>query len=736
VLPLNAEGRKETLIVLQQTQPKVQSALVYTIATSVLKFTELKRILQKTATLSDIKSYDQGNILLTSANNKLFIGQSQSAGGEASDLTYTWREITLPSSIMTFDAQINIGKSKSSRKVPFLDVAVGLNEGAIVLYEDLLFKIISKEKKNSTEDLLSRKLHWHRSAVNTLKWSRDRNYLVSGGSESVLVIWQLDTNQKQFLPHLSTSILGLTVSAAGSAYALRLGDNSVMVLSTADLLPSALVSGLALGDALASSSPVVLHPNDANQLIAAVPANAVAKDTSRGKSSTFLQMYDVESNAQIHRQALTRNVTTAVNVAPTGQSVKEPDVTHIAVSHDGKWLATVDEWRPNEQDLDSVYVDADGEAVRGAGVETNLRLWAWVGDESHWGLVTRVDEPHKPGARSVLGLAFNPVKLEISTIGSDGAIHVWSPKARHRNGVAVKSKSNAQLYTWAGSRTILCDPEAAVGQAVPASSATLAYSDDGSVLAASWSWPTTSSPRFVHLVNPVTGRICLSQPELLVSGHAKLTFAGRYLVCLSRTLTIFDTLTTQILVDVALDPDFVAPQSNFVSQMATNKFDGTVAVSVSRSDRPWATKVLVLSLVDSKIKPVFENSFSGRLKSLLAITTGPGYLFVDDKNRFRSLRPTGVGKMLSPQAALAGAPQADQAIRSLDSIFGSAPSVNVPADDEAAAAASGQVKALLTSADIADPSRTLDAVFRFTSSSQAPSPAELFQRVVAAVARG
>ena len=51
------------------------------------------------------------------------------------------------------------------------------------------------------------------------------------------MLWQLDTNLKQFLPHLSAAIESLAVSPKGTLYALRLSDNSVIVLSTAELEP-------------------------------------------------------------------------------------------------------------------------------------------------------------------------------------------------------------------------------------------------------------------------------------------------------------------------------------------------------------------------------------------------------------------------------------------------------------------------------------------------------------------
>ena len=642
VVILHSGERRETILVLQQIERKGESAIVYALDISTEKFVKLHTVLQRSDPMLNMKSYAQGSVLVACADDKLLVGESATRPDGELDFTYTWREVKVHGFVTSFDAQINPGNSKSTRKVPILDVAIGLNNGAIIHYEDILFKLKGKEKKKSTEEILGSKLHWHRTTVNTVRWSRDRNYIISGGSETVLVIWQLDTNQKQFLPHLSASVLGLMVSATGSAYALRLGDNSVMVLSTADLLPSSSISGLALGDSRHSSSPMVLHPIVPNQLLAAVPANAVVRGLQQGKNTTLLQVYDTAANIQISRQALTRNMTTALNIGPSGQSVREPDVTQIAISHDGKWLVTVDEWQPNDQDVETMFIGADSPATRGGATETSLRFWTWDGEDNSWGLVTRIDEPHQPGPRSVLGLAVNPVRLEVATIGSDATIRIWSPKARHRNGVAVRNKSNEQLYTWTSSRTISCEHDAS-GQAEPATSGVLAYSEDGSVLASSWSW-SGSHTRFVHLIDPQTGKTCLSQPDLLSHRGAKISFAGRYLFCLSQSLTVFDTLTTNTIATMTFDSDFGGSHGQNASYLAPNGFDGTVALSLPRSQKPWATKILVLSIRGADIKVLHETSFAGLIKGLLSLPTGPGYLIIDDRNAFRSLRPLGCVK--------------------------------------------------------------------------------------------
>jgi WD40 repeat protein len=43
-------------------------------------------------------------------------------------------------------------------------------------------------------------VHWHPSPVGCLAFSPDGVYLLSGGAEQVLVMWQLENSKPKFLP--------------------------------------------------------------------------------------------------------------------------------------------------------------------------------------------------------------------------------------------------------------------------------------------------------------------------------------------------------------------------------------------------------------------------------------------------------------------------------------------------------------------------------------------------------
>lgn len=317
-----------------------------------------KVILEEKSLAPWTKVLDHGRCLILFAGSKLYIGQASRRLNEDPP-KYVWREVSVPIDIVSIDARSHSLSSGTNKKRVAVDVVVGCRNGSILIYDNILFRLMNKEKNPREGDIVSRRFHWHRKEVLTVKWSLDGNYVISGGHETVMVIWQLDTGQQQFLPHLSAGIQHLAVSKTGSAYSVHLADNSVMVLSTSELQPVAYISGLILrkrrpNEKKAKKIPAVLHPKDAALIALAAPADHSDKVNFSTKA-TLLQTYNTRTQQQSQRQALVRNNITTLNVDPSGRPIQEPDVTHLRISHDGKWLATVDEWAPPECDMKSLY---------------------------------------------------------------------------------------------------------------------------------------------------------------------------------------------------------------------------------------------------------------------------------------------------------------------------------------------------------------------------------------------
>lgn len=578
--------------------------------TTVLK---AKGIFQNLAVLND------GEFLVTAAGPKLLLGHRLPyKDDDVPFVEYVWRELTFPHHATSLDAKVrSISKSATATR-DGLDVVVGFADGTLQVYDDFLFKIIGKERNAASTEITSKRLHWHRNAVKTVKWSKDGNYLISGGFERVLVIWQLDTNQQQYLPHLSAAILNLTISAAGASYILRLADNSVMVLSTADLLPTTNIHGPSILPCSSHGVSAIIHPVHKNKLLVATPTSLVNQvGLEADAHSTMLQTYDWKAGVQLGKQALARNVATNRIVDPRGHLIQEPHVTFLAASDDGACLATIDEWMPHADDLE---VLSSGDLSHRV-VETCLKFWSWNEASSSWELITRVDEPH--GQNTICcGLIACSNRLEFTTLGANGQMKVWKRKWRQRDGLAVKDKSGHRLSTWSAIQAVQVTPARNV---VNPPLAVAAYSSDGTVVAASWSPSDVLASRPLNFVDPQTGSIVLQENSLISAGEARIGFVDRFLVILSTSLHIWHTITRQTWLQLDLAPAYSAAPGNL---LATNPVSGQFAIALNPAAAGAGHSHIAVFDVESRAC-IYKHIAKADTKCLIADLSEAAYLVVD-----------------------------------------------------------------------------------------------------------
>jgi NET1-associated nuclear protein 1 (U3 small nucleolar RNA-associated protein 17) len=82
---------------------------------------------------------------------------------------------------------------------------------------------------------VSSQFHWHSHKVNCITFSADGNYLLSGGEEAVLVLWQFQTGSRQFLPRLGAEISSIRISQNQGLYLISLKDNGVKIVNSSNL---------------------------------------------------------------------------------------------------------------------------------------------------------------------------------------------------------------------------------------------------------------------------------------------------------------------------------------------------------------------------------------------------------------------------------------------------------------------------------------------------------------------
>lgn len=493
------------------------------------------------------------------------------------------------------------------------------------------------------------------------------------------MLWQLDTGKLQFLPHLSATIQNVVVSPTGSSYAVQLADNSAMVLSTAELKPTANISGIQLSviepevsiesqiltieDAswtkpLVQRVPAAINPAHPSSLLVGVGQTQTIKPQKPQKmSNPYLETFDLGAGHNIAHQALARTNVTNVNASTMAFKMTEPRVTHIKISADGQWLATVDEWTPPVKEFEhlahSAKVLLEEQQHRR---EVFLKFWQWNKGNSTWELVSRINAPHSVGddsadAGRILDIAVDPSSLRFSTIGEDGVVRSWTPKTRKRDGIIVRDQDKRPLRNWICENAVflrkleLLDATNRL-DAIP-KTGLLAFSDDGSILAAACS----SEDGIVYLVNPETGAIRTSHFGLFETEIYGLQILGQDLIILSNHITVFDFVAQELRYGVKLHNTLSRlsiEQKQEMMHLAIDEKSQTFAVSFPQFSAPmsgaqtlWEASSELFVFSQDTPAPQYRKVFSSVISALIPIVSTQGYLVLDTSAEIYTLDKKG-----------------------------------------------------------------------------------------------
>lgn len=507
------------------------------------------------------------------------------------------------------------------------------------------------------------------------------NYLISGGDETVLVLWQLSTGKQQHLPHLTAAIENIVVSPIGSSYAVTLANNSIIVLSTTELEAKANIVGIQsrridleqlprgnnndYSHDIFSQVALAVDPKNPSQVLFSTPSS----QTRRGAGllpEPYLQTFDIATERPTARQALTRNNATDPNMAPDGRRILEPDGILLQISHDGQWLATIDEWIPPHSDmgyLNEGIVDFN-EEERKFRREIYLKIWRWDKNKMQWTLETRIDAPHSFEAvgacARVLDLVADPTEAGFATVGEDGFVRIWRPKTRLRDGTVVRGGDKTKgegLVTWSLYRSIelsrsldVLDPPTEYTPLVPQASC-LAFSRDGSVLAAGVSWASEADPGVIHLIDAAAGTIRRSITEIDVSLLSGLGILGRYMIVISDSIVVWDLVMDELVYSSPFHCAGIDPFERIsLIRLAVNQANETFAVSLpqfesndsakSRSMRNTLKTSSKISVFDPyHSQPLWSSSTPDILLSLVSARDSRGYIALDSRARIRTISP-------------------------------------------------------------------------------------------------
>jgi NET1-associated nuclear protein 1 (U3 small nucleolar RNA-associated protein 17) len=150
--------------------------------------TELKRVLKMSSAITQLQVLLQGKYVVIATADTITVGKRVKVSRTAvQEFEYVWRELKFSKRVTTCNMYFrkpeasDKGKKTAQDQRDVLELAVGDEEGVIFLFEDILasfgaieaFQKRSESRTDGADSLRPKRLHWHREAVGSVKWSLD-----------------------------------------------------------------------------------------------------------------------------------------------------------------------------------------------------------------------------------------------------------------------------------------------------------------------------------------------------------------------------------------------------------------------------------------------------------------------------------------------------------------------------------------------------------------------------------
>ncbi|KAJ1726561.1 NET1-associated nuclear protein 1, partial [Coemansia biformis] len=288
---------------------------------------------------------------------------------------------------------------------------------------------VDEDLEHDTEDrdIIRRPHHWHAHRVNAVAFTEGGSTMLSGGEEGVLVLWQLATESRDYLPRLGSDIIGIAVSPDQMYYAVTLRDNTIRIFSAMNKSLVSSLQGLKFaerGAALAKGRRAgIEHARlaralDDDPFTTGLVVHPATHSLVLNGDPGFLQVFNHLGDRHLASIEVASFNRTG---GSSSDDVSRPHVDLVQYSSDGTWMATVDSRRTD--------------ASRGLMAVTGsyLKFWRLDPSDQTYKLASRIDNPHSGGVHAI---AFQPVLrkgsqqrdsaglLCVST-GRDSTFRVW-----------------------------------------------------------------------------------------------------------------------------------------------------------------------------------------------------------------------------------------------------------------------------------------------------------------------
>ncbi|KAI0347808.1 WD40 repeat-like protein [Trametopsis cervina] len=438
---------------------------------------------------------------------------------------------------------------------------------------------------NVAKKALTTTMHWHAHPVTSITFTANGAYMLSGGEEAVLVIWQLATGKREYVPRVGAPISSITLSPAKSAeeeYLLGLADASFVFVRAATLRLGRTIARVKL-------DPAISHDRPSTSMAVPLAAHSISSSLVLPSSHpSTVQMYSPTTSKLLSEL----EVSPSNRISRRDEKALEPCRVEVTVISDsGEWMATLD--------------SREGEpSFRG---EVYLKLWSWDRKTSQWTLNTRIDRPH--GLLQVTSISFRPRSKDNSTLllvstGQDGIIKTWGVRT-------TTAKSGETESYWVARSTVQFRSE------IPTHSS---WSQDGSLLSVSLGpYVVLYDPNTMLAVKTLTCPEC----EVVTSTHF-VGKSGRYIVIRGQTDLVLwdlvhDNVTWHYRTTTAISHVFPHPRQDIFVAFVTDP-------------KPSRSQITVLKFAPSSVYPLSVHHLPFRLQNIAACP--PKWLLSTDLSSF------------------------------------------------------------------------------------------------------
>ncbi|ODQ67406.1 WD40 repeat-like protein [Nadsonia fulvescens var. elongata DSM 6958] len=611
------ESENKFLVISSKISDKKDASKKPTVSRQLLELTDSSNGERKDWNVSTVFSV-KNSTLSAISNNKLFFA------------LYTSHKNTEQIQVIQLNQDFTINKTvivNRSRAVSSMSISDAgiLAIGSVTGVIDLYYHVFAEPTPSI------RALKWHVDSVLSLSFSLDGDYLLSGGKERVLVFWQLETDNMQFLPRLGDDIMNIVVDKSSELYALRLGDDEIVVLSSIDLNSRLQISGVKASFSKLPSEPekekrkrknrengaervgdytvpFYLHPKN-NQVY--LPINNGSK----------MQVYDLKRDEQLYVQTIAETLQTGK--VKIEEQIQDPQITKVGFTIDGEWMATVDE---------KVTPPIDN-LLSGKDKEINLKFWKHSEKTNKWELATRVNSPHGLG-KSIHSVIPAPESYyggqAFLTASQDGGVKLWRPREPkeikdkipvNKAGVAPNTKS--RQISWTVRKLIPAGP-------LTSSAVTLGWSDDASVIVLGFE---TS----IYIIDAQTFEVTKTLPNIMGSRCRSLHIVGTYIVALSKTrVAVYDLLNDRLNWSIQV----WSPQGGH-RLLAFDRVNNRFALSINYFTTEFKPASKIFIFTPETPLPLHIQYHNNAVSALRNVQGTSNYIFIDINSRIHILSFSG-----------------------------------------------------------------------------------------------